>query len=290
MRAAVIDSLERGRRFAEPIVAEGETLIEVTAAGLHPIVRMLTSGEHYGSQARPPVIPGIDGTGRAQDGTRVYFSGVRPPHGPMAQRAADPFVLPLPDGLDEVTAAAIVNPGNGAWLALTRQAALQPGKPCWCWAPPACPAGSRWRWHRGSCAATTAAWPHSTAAQVGRLWRLGRAYTTVICWAPGYAHDSARPGRELVSATHGVKRPSARSMSPAVRARHDVPPRGVGREGDRGRGPPGSRPPRPDQTQPPGVKAVMSLTVRSEAGRKAVLTLFAQATRSNGHGRRPLMS
>ena len=39
----------------------------------------------------------------------------------------------------------------------------------------------------------------STAAQVGRLWRLGRAYTTVICLAPGYAHDIARPGRDPVA-------------------------------------------------------------------------------------------
>jgi NADPH:quinone reductase-like Zn-dependent oxidoreductase len=131
MKAAVIDSLERGPRFAEfaePVVTGGETLVEVTAAGLHPIVRMLASGDHYGSQGTLPMIPGIDGTGRSPDGTRVYFGGVRPPYGPMAQRAAAPFVLPLPDGLDEVTAAAIINPGNGAWLALTRRAALQPGE------------------------------------------------------------------------------------------------------------------------------------------------------------------
>jgi len=131
MKAAVIDSLERGPRFAdfdEPVVTAGDTLVEVTAAGLHPIVRMLASGEHYGSQGMLPMIPGIDGTGRTADGTRVYFGGVRPPYGPLAQRAAAPFVLPLPDGLDEVTAAAIINPGNGAWLALTRRAALQPGE------------------------------------------------------------------------------------------------------------------------------------------------------------------
>jgi len=131
MKAAVIDSRESGPQFAdfaEPVVAEGETLVEVTAAGLHPIVRALASGEHYGSQGALPMIPGVDGTGRAPDGTRVYFGGVRPPYGPMAQRAAAPFVLPLPDGLDEVTAAAIINPGNGAWLALTRRAALQPGE------------------------------------------------------------------------------------------------------------------------------------------------------------------
>jgi len=131
MKAAVIDSLERGPRyadFADPVAGEGETLVEVTAAGLHPIVRMLASGEHYGSQGTLPMIPGIDGTGRLPDGTAVYFGGVRPPYGAMAQRAAAGFVLPLPEALDEVTAAAIVNPALGAWLALTRQAALQPGE------------------------------------------------------------------------------------------------------------------------------------------------------------------
>ena len=131
MKAAVIDSLAAAPRFAdfaEPAVAGGETLVKVTAVGLHPIVRMLATGEHYGSQGTLPMIPGIDGTGRAPDGTGVYFGGVRPPYGSMAQRAAAGFVLPLPDGLDEVTAAAIVNPGVGAWLALTRRAALQPGE------------------------------------------------------------------------------------------------------------------------------------------------------------------
>ena len=57
MKAAVIDSLERGPRFAdfaEPAVTGGETLVEVTATGLHPIVRMLASGEHFGSQDMLP--------------------------------------------------------------------------------------------------------------------------------------------------------------------------------------------------------------------------------------------
>jgi hypothetical protein len=86
---------------------------------LLPVARNLTessasflSGQHYGGEGALPMIPGIDGTGRAPDGTRVYFVGVRPPYGPMAQRAAAAFTLPLPDGLDEVTVAAIVNPGT----------------------------------------------------------------------------------------------------------------------------------------------------------------------------------
>jgi len=131
MKAAVIDSPRTAPRFAdfdEPTVADGETLVEVTAAGLHPLVQKLASGEHYGSGNIFPMIPGFDGTGRGPDGTRVYFGGVRSPWGPMAQSAAAGIVLPLPDGLDEATAAAIVNPGVGTWLALTRRAALQPGE------------------------------------------------------------------------------------------------------------------------------------------------------------------
>ena len=67
VKAAVIDSLEVGPRFAdfaEPAVDSGETLVEVTAAGPHPIVRMLASGEHCGSQGMLPMIPVIAGTGR----------------------------------------------------------------------------------------------------------------------------------------------------------------------------------------------------------------------------------
>ena len=77
MKAAVIDSPERGPRFAdfaEPVVADGETLIEVTAAGLHPIVRMLASGEHYGSHGTLPMIPGI--TARAAPRTAPAFISV----------------------------------------------------------------------------------------------------------------------------------------------------------------------------------------------------------------------
>ena len=54
MKAGVIDSLAAPRfaDFAEPAVAGGETLVEVTAAGLHPIVRMLASGSTMAARAR----------------------------------------------------------------------------------------------------------------------------------------------------------------------------------------------------------------------------------------------
>ena len=85
MKAAVIDSLERGPRFAdfaEPVVTGGETLIEVTATGLHPIVRMLASGEHYGSQGTLPMIPGIDGRAAPRTAPAFISVGSAPPWAP----------------------------------------------------------------------------------------------------------------------------------------------------------------------------------------------------------------
>ena len=92
MKAAVIDSLERGPRFAdfaEPVVTGGETLVEVTAAGLHPIVRMLASGEHYGSQGMLPMIPAITRRGLAHTAPRVRLVEVGQMAGPAISLPAD---------------------------------------------------------------------------------------------------------------------------------------------------------------------------------------------------------
>lgn len=133
MKAAVIHTFGEAphfEEFAEPVLDEGEVLVQVLAAGLHPIVKTLAAGSHYGSTEALPMIPGIDGVGRLKDGRRVYFSGTRPPYGTMAQRAAVPvkMCLPLPESLDDITAAALFNPGLSAWLALKWRAQLAPGE------------------------------------------------------------------------------------------------------------------------------------------------------------------
>jgi NADPH:quinone reductase-like Zn-dependent oxidoreductase len=133
MKAAVIHTFGEAphfEEFAEPVLDEGEVLVQVLAAGLHPIVKTLAAGSHYGSTEALPMIPGIDGVGRLKDGRRVYFSGTRPPYGTMAERTAVPvkMCLPLPESLDNITAAAIFNPGLSAWLALKWRAQLAPGE------------------------------------------------------------------------------------------------------------------------------------------------------------------
>jgi len=133
MNAAVVhafDAPPRYTNFADPVAAEGERLVTVTAAGLHPIVKTLASGTHYGSSGELPFVPGVDGVGKLADGTRVYFGISRSPFGTFSERApaANWMCIPLPKGLDDVTAAGIANPAMSSWVALTVRAKLTAGE------------------------------------------------------------------------------------------------------------------------------------------------------------------
>ncbi|WP_159006585.1 zinc-binding alcohol dehydrogenase family protein [Bradyrhizobium sp. S69] len=116
--------------FAEPVPGAGETRIAVTAAAISQVVKGRASGRHYSSSGRFPFVVGIDGVGRLEDGSRVYFVLPKAPYGSMAERAVVPasHCLPLPDGLDDVTAAAIANPGMSSWAAYTERAKLKAGE------------------------------------------------------------------------------------------------------------------------------------------------------------------
>ncbi|MDQ0468654.1 quinone oxidoreductase family protein [Labrys wisconsinensis] len=116
--------------FAEPVPAAGEQRIAVTAAAVSQVVKGRAAGTHYSATGRFPFVVGIDGVGRLDDGRRVYFAMPAAPFGSMAERAVVPAArcLALPDALDDVTAAAIANPGMSAWAAYAERARLQPGE------------------------------------------------------------------------------------------------------------------------------------------------------------------
>ena len=116
--------------FHDPVLADGEIEVAITAAALSPLARSRASGTHYSAEGRFPFIAGVDGVGRASDGRRVYFLLPRAPFGAMAERtvvAAD-RCIPVPDDLDDATAAVIANPGMSSWAALTERARIAPGE------------------------------------------------------------------------------------------------------------------------------------------------------------------
>lgn len=116
--------------FSEPVPSEDESRIAVTAAAISHVVKSRASGTHYSSSGRFPFVAGIDGVGRLDDGSRVYFVLPNAPYGSMAERTVVPRAqcLALPDELDDVTAAAIANPGMSSWAAYTERARLKAGE------------------------------------------------------------------------------------------------------------------------------------------------------------------
>ncbi|HHT8830409.1 TPA: quinone oxidoreductase family protein [Burkholderia cenocepacia] len=133
MKAAVVAGV--GQRpvyteFEPPSAMPGHSLIDVTASALSRIAQGRAAGTHYSSVGAYPFVVGVDGVGRLDDGRRVYFFGAPAPFGAMAERtiAPDMQCVPLPDALDDVTAAAIAIPGMSSWAALTERARFVAGE------------------------------------------------------------------------------------------------------------------------------------------------------------------
>jgi NADPH:quinone reductase-like Zn-dependent oxidoreductase len=116
--------------FIDPVANDGEVLVTVSASGLHQIVKSLASGAHYMSAELLPFVAGVDGVGRLEDGTRVYFGMSRPPFGTLAERCATArsMCLAIPDVLDDVTVAAMMNPAISSWAALLGRAEFVAGE------------------------------------------------------------------------------------------------------------------------------------------------------------------
>jgi NADPH:quinone reductase-like Zn-dependent oxidoreductase len=134
MNAAVVTSFAEPPHYQEFEVpsprAEGDELVDVLAAGLHPRVRSGAAGSHYTSTGTLPMIPGTDGVARRADGRLVYFAATDDVTGTMADKAIANRGLSvvLPDGADVVKIAAAMNPAMSSWVALRRRVPLKPGQ------------------------------------------------------------------------------------------------------------------------------------------------------------------
>ncbi|EKJ74409.1 hypothetical protein FPSE_05416 [Fusarium pseudograminearum CS3096] len=108
-------------------VDDSETEIRVLAAGLHQLVRARAAGKHY-TATELPHRPGVDGVGiNVATGKKVYFSLLGTKGGSYAETVNAPTrsIVELPEGVDPVVAAAMVNPVMASWMALRKRVDLK---------------------------------------------------------------------------------------------------------------------------------------------------------------------
>lgn len=115
--------------FPEPAVQnDDEVLVTVKAVAIKHFDKGVAAGSHYSSEAPKDNgrVIGGDGVCLLADGTRVYAIGVS---GMLAQKATirKNYAVPVPDGLDDATAAALPNGVMGAAMGLKFKAGIQPG-------------------------------------------------------------------------------------------------------------------------------------------------------------------
>jgi NADPH:quinone reductase-like Zn-dependent oxidoreductase len=116
--------------FEDPICRVNEVLIDVTAAALTHFVKLRAEGNHYSFHVDPPFVAGIDGLGKVADGRRVYFLFPRAPYGGMAEQTVvdSSRCIDVPEDVDDITLAALADPGMAAWVALRSRAKMESGE------------------------------------------------------------------------------------------------------------------------------------------------------------------
>lgn len=131
MKAAVLHQLGQAPKyedFPEPVPQnDNQVVITVKAASIKNLDKGRASGAHYAPHTKFPDVVGVDGVGVLPDGKRVYAMGIT---GMIAEKALvdKNRLVAVPDGIDDVTAAALPNAILGAALALKFRAAMTPGK------------------------------------------------------------------------------------------------------------------------------------------------------------------
>jgi NADPH:quinone reductase-like Zn-dependent oxidoreductase len=132
MKAAILYQLGQAPKYGEinePIPQnDDQLLITVKAAAVKNLDKGRASGSHYSMQGlEKPEVVGMDGVGLLEDGTRVYGFAIS---GAIAEKALinKNMMVKLPDGVDDVTGAALPNALMGAGAALRFRAEMQPGQ------------------------------------------------------------------------------------------------------------------------------------------------------------------
>ncbi|MFI6787975.1 zinc-binding dehydrogenase [Nonomuraea sp. NPDC050383] len=134
MHAAVIQAADAPpvyRDHPDPAPRHGdEMVVEVLATGLHHLTRAKANGSHYSADGVYPLVPGVDGVVRDEEGNVRYVVVDDTPLGTFADRTLiDPRrSVILPGGIDPVRIAAAMNPAMSSWIALRRRVDFQAGR------------------------------------------------------------------------------------------------------------------------------------------------------------------
>ena len=134
MRAAYVegDHVPRVGQFEEPSADDRGEVMTVRAAALTNLDVLVATGRHYMSPARFPTVIGREAVVEDENGHRFFATvkAIAAPFGSMAERAPVDrhHLLRVPEGIDDVRAAALGNAGLAAWLPLSWRARLRPGE------------------------------------------------------------------------------------------------------------------------------------------------------------------
>lgn len=111
----------------DPLPGAGEVLIDVSRAGVN-FADTAQRENAYLVPARLPLIPGIEVAGTTADGRRLV--GVTRGSGAYAEKAAvvEATALPVPEGLDDMTAIALYIQGLTAWWLLNETVRVRAGE------------------------------------------------------------------------------------------------------------------------------------------------------------------
>ncbi|KAI3402101.1 hypothetical protein diail_30 [Diaporthe ilicicola] len=134
MHAAVVTEFGQPPKYTAvpdlPPPSPGQLRLRVLAAGVPNVARMIAAGKHF-ITASLPYTPGIDGVGVDESVSppqKYYFSTLPANTGSLSEcvNVDRNSSVPLPDGIDEASVAALVNPAQASWMALRHRTSNLP--------------------------------------------------------------------------------------------------------------------------------------------------------------------
>lgn len=111
----------------DPVPGPGEVLIDVSRVGVN-FADTAQRENAYLVPAQLPLIPGAEVVGTTADGRRIV--GATRGSGAYAEKAAvvEATAIPVPEGVDDLTAIALYVQGLTAWWLLNETTRVQPGE------------------------------------------------------------------------------------------------------------------------------------------------------------------